>query len=107
MLMLKKANQSGKRSIKVNGKINIETHSYFENTVRENIIKESDLYLDFSKLNYISSIGIRSLIIINKQAKLNESKIYIIGATGDVKEVLQITGITNLIKCLDSFDDVT
>ena len=107
MLKITDSKKSAKPSIKVNGKLNIDTYSEFEKNILKRITKDSDLYIDFSGLDYISSVGIRSLIIINKQAKQSNSTVNIIGASGEVKEVINITGLSEIINCCDSFEDIT
>lgn len=93
--------------VKVSGKLNIDTSADFESKVIKKLKDNEDLYLDLSDLSYISSVGIRSLVIINKKSKASNAQMHIVGASGEVKEVIRITGVSEIINCHDSFDDIT
>lgn len=55
-----------------------------------------DIILDCTKLEYISSSGLRIFLSILKNAKQKGSKVYIRGLNDDLKQVFAMTGFTNL-----------
>lgn len=63
------------------------------------------ILVDMSDVPYMSSIGIRSLLIHAKAVSGRGGKYAITNIQSDVKNVLQVSGIDQLIKLFDSVDD--
>ena len=61
-----------------------------------------DIVIDCSKLEYISSSGLRILLNVRKHAAINHSKVTILDANTDIKKVFQMTGFMNLFDVKDS-----
>jgi anti-anti-sigma factor len=57
-----------------------------------------DIVFDCTKLEYISSSGLRLLLAVLKVAKPKGSHVYITGVTDDIKTVFAMTGFTNLFE---------
>lgn len=47
---------------------------------------------DFTELSFISSAGLRSLLLINKKAQANGGSVTISGACPEIKHVFNLTG---------------
>jgi anti-anti-sigma factor len=65
---------------------------------------DSRVVLDLEKLEYISSAGLRVLLIAAKQAKANGVEFMLCSPTREVKEVLDISGfgsIMSIVSCRD------
>lgn len=52
--------------------------------------------LDFSNLEYISSSGLRVLLLLNKKAKEKGGKVTIIGMSEDILQIFQIVGFNDI-----------
>ncbi|MBQ9525644.1 MAG: STAS domain-containing protein [Bacteroidaceae bacterium] len=64
-------------------------------------LKESsghDIILDCSKLEYISSAGLRIFLSILKSAKPKGDHVYIRGISNDIRAVFAMTGFVNLFE---------
>ena len=57
---------------------------------------ESDIVIDCTELNYISSSGLRILLNIYKHTRTNGHNAILRGLKDDVKEVFQISGFLQL-----------
>lgn len=66
-------------------------------------IDKSYLVFDFSRLNFINSESIGFIITVHYRLIKKEKKLVIIGASAHVFDVLQVIGITQLIK---TFSDI-
>ena len=55
-----------------------------------------ELILDMTGLQYISSLGLRSFVVIGQQAKQNGGTLRLCGMTGLVKQVFDITRVASL-----------
>ncbi len=61
--------------------------------------------LDLSKLDYLSSAGLRSIISMAKQAGSDGGQVSLAGAQGLVKDVIDLSGFNVLLSTFDSVDD--
>lgn len=57
-----------------------------------------DIILDCTKLEYISSSGLRVFLSILKNAKPKGSHVYVKGLSPDIRNVFTITGFINLFE---------
>ena len=57
-----------------------------------------DIILDCSKLEYISSSGLRIFLAVLKNANKNGSKVTISGMSDDLRQVFDEIGFTNLFN---------
>ena len=57
---------------------------------------DSDIVIDCTELNYISSSGLRILLNIYKHTRSNGNKAILKGLKDDVKEVFQVSGFLQL-----------
>ncbi|OQA34192.1 MAG: putative anti-sigma factor antagonist BtrV [Betaproteobacteria bacterium ADurb.Bin341] len=62
------------------------------------------LVLDFSGVDYISSVGLRALMMISRQVKAKQGKIGIAALQPLVREVFGIARFELVIPCFDSVD---
>jgi anti-anti-sigma factor len=59
---------------------------------------KTSLLLDLSGLEYISSAGLRVLLLANKALKQKSGALALCGVKGTVQEVLDVSGFTALFK---------
>ena len=60
--------------------------------------KNIEVVIDCSRLEYISSSGLRLLMAIDQRLCANHCDIYVKGLRDEVKDVFQTTGFVNLFK---------
>jgi anti-anti-sigma factor len=57
------------------------------------------LAIDMSRLDYLSSAGLRALLVAARRLQEGGGILTLIGLRGTVKEVLEIAGLTNAFPC--------
>lgn len=57
-----------------------------------------DLVLDFSELEYMSSAGLRVLLMAAKRAKKGKVRLMLAGPQEGVKQVLEISGFASILE---------
>lgn len=57
---------------------------------------ESKMILDMTKVPYMSSAGLRMLLILYRQASIHQVKLLLVGLSEDIADVMEITGFLNL-----------
>ncbi|MFP3040555.1 STAS domain-containing protein [Treponema primitia] len=53
--------------------------------------------LDFEKLQYVSSAGLRVLLVGEKKAKANGGKMILVNISPEIKEVFEMTGFSGIL----------
>ncbi|GMN90373.1 STAS domain-containing protein [Francisella sciaenopsi] len=90
----------------LNGELNSASCNKFNETIKElSVDKKNNLILDFSKLSYLSSAGLRSLIIIFKDISIDNKKMLILKPSSLVREVLRVSGFIKLIPVCENFEE--
>lgn len=75
---------------------------------REEVIKLLDgkpTIVSMEKVSYVSSSGLRALLMIAKTAKARKIKIIYAAAIDEVVDVLQMTGFIKMLRCVKNVDD--
>jgi len=94
---IKELRENDKLTIFVIGSLDSMTSEDLDEYIRENIENVKDLILDFKDLDYVSSAGLRVLLVTLKLMK-SRGEFKIINVNENVNEVLAMTGFANLIK---------
>lgn len=91
----------------VEGRIDSVTSGELEGWVSENISPpKTDVVLDCSTLDYISSAGLRVMLNISKTTKKASHKFSLCSVQDHVREVFEISGFDSFIPIYDSVNDV-
>lgn len=75
---------------------------------REEVIKQIDgkpMIVDMSKCSYVSSSGLRVLLMIAKTAKSKGVKVTYAAAIEEVIDVFQMTGFIKMLHCVPTIED--
>ncbi|MGM0501451.1 MAG: STAS domain-containing protein [Bacillota bacterium] len=64
----------------------------------------SKLVFDMSKCEYISSVGLRVLLIIAKKSKAKGGTAVLAGLTDEVEEVMEVTGFSHMLSSYKTID---
>ncbi|MBQ0083648.1 MAG: STAS domain-containing protein [Clostridiales bacterium] len=91
-----KENNGNALVISVIGRLDTTTAPQLEDEIKDSIEGITDLTLDFAKLEYVSSAGLRVLLmaqkIMNKQGSM-----VITNVNDDINEVFEITGFSDIL----------
>lgn len=83
-------------TIKITGRLDTTTAPDFNKIINEDIADTDNLVLDFEKIEYISSAGLRVLLYAQKKMqKLGTMKL--INVCEDVMEVFEMTGFSDIL----------
>ena len=81
------------------GRLDAQTAHEFEATVLERIESgETSILLDFSKLEYISSAGLRSILTTARSCKEKGGHIALSCLNDQVLEIFKVSGFSKIIK---------
>lgn len=66
--------------------------------------KESNLILDLSQVNFMSSAGLRAILGAVKKCRLNDGDLYLVAPQPGVARVLKMSGFENILKLFESVE---
>jgi anti-sigma B factor antagonist len=83
--------------ISLEGRLDNESTQNFQETVSKRIdTGSSKLVMDMRQLDYISSVGLRGLLIVSKKLKPLGGKLVMFGLQAHIKDVFDIAGFSSL-----------
>jgi len=88
------------------GRLDTMTTGQFENEVTP-LIQQSgqNVLIDFGKLDYISSAGLRSILILAKELKKKERGFALCCLNETIKEVFRISGFDTIISIYPTIEE--
>jgi stage II sporulation protein AA (anti-sigma F factor antagonist) len=103
MEIIKSGKENNALIIKINGRMDAVTAPEFEKAL-DAWIDESEKHfiVDLSSLEYISSAGLRSILVIAKKLKALKGKIVLAAMEESVNEVFEISGFNSIIPIHDT-----
>lgn len=99
-----KNEEKNKVIVYVDGRIDTLTASDFEKQLIELINNNKDVIIECSKIEYISSAGLRSLLVLEKLAAVKKINIVLCRLPELVREVLEISGFDSFFEVRNDFD---
>ena len=85
-------------NVSVDGRIDATNAEEFRDTISADLKRVNVLSLDFQNVDYISSVGIRSLLLLFKQLRRQDGRMEIININEQVREILKLIGLMEFIK---------
>lgn len=96
MLTINKTVENGKAILSPKGRLDTVTAPEMENAVKEVLPGIDELTLDFAKLEYISSAGLRVLLSAQK-AMNTQGKMTVVNVNGTIMEIFEVTGFSDIL----------
>ncbi len=88
------------------GRLDSNTSAAFEKVLLDTIKGGTrKLVLDFSKLDYISSAGLRVVLIGAKRIKGSGGRMALCALNRQISEVFEISGFSSILDIQPSYDD--
>lgn len=91
-----KTKDGEKLTIEIIGRLDTTTAPQLEAEVKESLDGVKELVLDFAKLEYVSSAGLR-VILLTQKTMNKQGKMIVKNVCDDVKEVFDITGFCDIL----------
>ena len=85
-------------TVGVEGRIDTITSQELEKSLDEEIGNITSLTLDFTKLEYISSAGLRVLIATQKKLKETDTPMTITNVNETIKEIFRMSGFDKILE---------
>ncbi len=96
MLNIEKKIDGEKAEITAEGRLDTVTAPELEGVIREIIPSVTELVLDFEKLDYISSAGLRVLLSTHKNMT-GKGGLKIVNVSRPIMEIFEVTGFSEIL----------
>ncbi len=84
--------------ITLKGELNSATAPELEDVVKDSLYGIKTLIFEFKELNYISSAGLRILLVAQKTLEKNNGRMIVRHPNESVMDVFEITGFKNVLE---------
>ena len=90
--------QDSSLTVTISGNIDTVTAPELDSKLQENISDVKDLVLDFAAVDYISSAGLRVILMTNQQMEDVDGNMTVKNVNDDVRDVFEMTGFDSLLN---------
>lgn len=84
-------------TLKVEGRVDTTNAKEFEENITNSLDGVKELIMDFESLEYISSAGLRVMLMAIKKMK-KQGSMAVTNANEMVKEIFEVTGFSDLVE---------
>ena len=92
--------ENGTLFIELEGRLDTVTSAELSKELPTEKRAKLDIDFDFAKLQYISSAGLRLLVLFKKEAQATNNKMVIRNINDVVKEIFSVTGFDKILKII-------
>ena len=92
-----KTTENNAAELQLSGRLDTVTAPQLQTALEEAFRDSSDIMLDFSGIAYISSAGLRVLLLGEKAAKANGKSMKLRNVMPEVMEVFEMTGFSDIL----------
>ena len=90
--------QDSTLTVAISGNIDTVTAPELDTKLQENLSGIKDLILDFAAVDYISSAGLRVILMANQQMEDVDGNMTVKNVNDDVRDVFEMTGFDSLLN---------
>ena len=97
MLNINKEIENGKAVFALEGRLDTITAPELESVLKESLSGVSELVMDFGKLEYISSAGLR--VLLSAQKTMNkQGEMTVTNVNETIMEIFEVTGFSDILN---------
>ncbi len=103
---IKIGNRDGATVVELIGNLDGNTSPEVQDKLEPLIEAKCCLVLDMSKCGYVSSAGLRVLLMLAKHLTAREGHLALTGVCPEIKDVMEMTGFINFFKLYNTLEEV-
>jgi anti-sigma B factor antagonist len=88
----------------VSGEIDSKTAGAAQAELLPLIEKSAKAVLDLKQVTYMSSAGLRMLLLLYRQATAREGKVALVGLSEEIKDTMSMTGFLNFFRVAETLE---
>ncbi len=90
--------------ISIEGSIDSKTAGDLQSQIMGKISETENVLLDLTMVDFVSSAGLRVLLMIYRQIKSKNGKVILVGVSQEISDVMSMTGFINFFEITDTID---
>ena len=102
---IKNYSKDGHTIIELEGSLDSNTVEQAQGKIMPLIVSKSCMILDLTKCNYVSSAGLRLLLMVAKQLTSQEGWLTLTCVCEEVKDVMEMTGFSGFFQAYPTVDE--
>ena len=91
--------------VEVEGNIDSKTAPEFERNTKVATDKSNAIAIDLTAVEFMSSAGLRVLLMLYRNVKAKEGKVVLVGVSEEIQDVMSMTGFINFFKIVEKQDE--
>lgn len=91
--------------ISVSGSIDSRTAGQLQTQIMDRVSETKNAVLDLSAVSFVSSAGLRVLLMVYRQIKAKDGKVILVGISEEIRDVMAMTGFINFFIISDTIDE--
>ncbi len=95
---ISKTNTDGTLTVALSGRLDTKTAPALQEELKNDVQGIQKLILDFSELEYISSAGLRVVLLLNKECAKEGASLSVLHCNDVIREVFQLTGFDGILN---------
>ncbi len=96
-MIISKTRENGKLILMLEGRLDTTTSQQLQDTLLPSFEDSKEIMLDFAGLAYISSAGLRVLLMGQKEAKKKGGSMTIRNISDEIMDILDMTGFSGIL----------
>ena len=88
-------------TVKLIGRLDTNTAPVLDNDLKDDLNEVDKLELDLKELDYISSAGLRTVLVLHKKMTAKKGSLVVLHPKDEVMEVFDMTGFSSFLKIED------
>ena len=97
-MTISKTQEDGTIIFSIEGRLDTSTSPQLQDVLIPAFDEAKNIKLDFAKLIYVSSAGLRVLLLGQKTAKAKNLSMKVFNVSEEIKEVFEMTGFTEMLE---------
>ena len=102
IIKLEVSEENGIATVRLEGSLDGKTAPEVREQLRPFLAGNSKWILDLTKVDYLSSAGLRLLLLLYRELTARRGKIVLLGVSGDIRTVMSHTGFLNFFTLAGS-----
>ena len=97
-MIINKTQENGTIILALEGRLDTATSPQLQETLIPALDESKNVRLDFTKLAYVSSAGLRVLLMGQKAAKTKNASMTVSNVSEEIMEVFEMTGFVEMLE---------
>jgi anti-sigma B factor antagonist len=91
--------------ITIAGSIDSKTAGELQSQIMGQVMGAQKVIIDFAQVDYLSSAGLRLLLMVYRQLKAHEGIVVLTGLSEEIQDVMSMTGFINFFQIMKTVEE--